>query len=177
MTEQTELTKISSLLLSKDGAYLSTNEEQLRYIEELALFFEQTGLSRALGRVLGWLLICDPPQQTMDDLVTSLKISKSSVSTATRQLIQYGLIERISLPGERRDFYRIGDGVWLKTMQARMAQVTAMRQLADKGLSLLSQETPERQSRLQEMHDMYAFFEREMPLLLARWEMERKQGQ
>lgn len=112
----------------------------------------------------------------MDDLVTSLQISKSSVSTATRQLIQAGLIERISLPGERRDFYRIGDGVWLKTMQERMAQVTALRQLAEKGLSLLAQEAPERQMRLQEMRDMYAFFEREMPRLLARWEAERKQG-
>jgi DNA-binding transcriptional regulator GbsR (MarR family) len=160
-----------------EGAYLSTKEEQLRYVEELALFFEQTGLSRALGRVLGWLLICDPPQQTMDDLVTSLQISKSSVSTATRQLIQAGLIERISLPGERRDFYRIGDGVWIKAMQARMAQVTALRQLAEKGLSLLAQAEPERRLRLQEMWDTYAFFEEAMPRLLAQWEAERKQGQ
>jgi hypothetical protein len=31
--------------------------------------------------------------------------------------------------------------------------------------------------RLQEMWDMYAFFEEAMPRLLAQWEAERKQGQ
>jgi DNA-binding transcriptional regulator GbsR (MarR family) len=155
---------------------LSTNEEQLKYIEELALYYEQTGQTRAAGRVLGWLLLCDPPHQTMDDLVTALQISKSSVSTATRQLIQVGLIERVSLPGERRDFYRIGAGIWTRIMQASVGQMTDLRQLAQRGLALLSQASPERRQRLQEMHDLYTFFEREMPLLLARWQAERKQG-
>jgi DNA-binding transcriptional regulator GbsR (MarR family) len=155
---------------------LSTNEEQLKYIEELALYYEQTRQTRAAGRVLGWLLLCDPPHQTMDDLVTALQISKSSVSTATRQLIQVGLIERVSLPGERRDFYRIGAGIWTRIMQAGVGQMTDLRQLAQRGLALLSQASPERRQRLQEMHDLYTFFEREMPLLLARWQAERKQG-
>ncbi|MCB8944875.1 MAG: MarR family transcriptional regulator [Ardenticatenaceae bacterium] len=156
---------------------MSTKEEQLRYIEELALSYEQAGQPRASGRVLGWLLLCDPPHQTMDDLVQALQISKSSVSTATRQLIQVGLIERISLPGERRDFYGVGAGIWTKIMQGGLIQITALRQLAEKGLALLADEMPERRARLQEMRDMYAFFEREMPILLARWEAERKQGQ
>jgi DNA-binding transcriptional regulator GbsR (MarR family) len=112
----------------------------------------------------------------MDDLVTALQISKSSVSTATRQLVQTGLIERVSLPGERRDFYRIGPGIWTRIMQSGLVQITTLRQLAEKGLALLSEESPERRQRLQEMRDMYAFFEREMPLLLAQWEAERKQG-
>jgi len=177
LTEQTEYTKITVLFLVREGAYLSTDEAQLRYIEELALHYEQAGQSRAAGRVLGWLLLCDPPHQTMDDLVKALHISKSSVSTATRQLIQVGLIERVSLPGERRDFYRIGPGIWTRTMQSGLVQITTLRQLAEKGLALLSEESPERRQRLQEMRDMYAFFEREMPLLLAQWEAERKQGQ
>jgi hypothetical protein len=91
-------------------------------------------------------------------------------------LIQVGLIERVSLPGERRDFYRIGAGIWTRIMQASVGQMTDLRVLAQRGLALLSQASPERRQRLQEMHDLYTFFEREMPLLLARWQAERKQG-
>ena len=155
---------------------MSSNEEQLQYVEEVALFFEQLSvLPRTAGRIFGWLLICQPPQQTMNDLVNALQVSKSSVSTATRILIQVGLAERISLPGERRDYYRLTADVWNKSIENRMIQVTALRELAGRGLSLLAETPSARRHRLQEMHDLYAFFEQEMPLLLARWRAAKPQ--
>ena len=151
---------------------MSANEKQRHYVEEVALQFEQAGLSRSAGRILGWLLICDPPHQTMNDLVEALQVSKSSVSTATRMLMQIGLVQRISLPGERRDYYRIMEGVWQNAIRERYGQVTVLRKLAERGLSLLSDRPAKQRRRLQEMHDLYAFFEREIPRLLTQWEEE-----
>lgn len=148
--------------------------EYRRYAEEVALHFEQGGLSRTAGRIFGWLLICDPPRQTMDDVADGLQVSKSSVSTATRLLIQVGLIQRLSLPGERRDYYRVAEGVWRTIMREREAQITSIRRLAEKGLELLADEPAERRKRLREMRDFYAFFEKELPALLDRWEAESK---
>ncbi len=152
---------------------MSTNNEYRHYVEDVALHFEQAGVSRTAGRIFGWLLISDPPHQTMNDLVDGLQVSKSSVSTAARYLMQIGLIQRFSLPGERRDYYRVTEGVWQNTMHQQNSQVIQFRKLAEQGLALLADQPAERQNRLQEMRDFYAFVEKEYPILLDRWKAER----
>ena len=69
--------------------------EKRHFIEDISLYFEQMGLPRMAGRVLGVLLIAEPPQQSLNDLCEMLQASKSSVSTTTRLLIEMGLIDRV----------------------------------------------------------------------------------
>lgn len=144
-----------------------------QYIEEFGLFAEQIGLTRMAGRILAWLLICDPPHQTMNDLVDALQASKSSISTTTRLLITFGMLERISLPGERRDYYRLVPDLWTTAMERSAQQFVGFRKMAERGLVLLADAPPERSRRLQEMFDLYQFIGREFPEILARWREER----
>jgi len=153
------------------------NERQLEekhFVEDVGVFFEQSGLPRMAGRILGWLLVCDTPQQSTSELVEALKASKGSISTITRLLIRIGLIERFSLPGVRHDYFRIKPDVWHQLIEESLVQTTAMRQLAERGLELLKDKPPLNRQRLEEMRNMYAFFEREFPALLERWEQELK---
>ena len=147
---------------------------QQQYIEDFGLFAEQIGLTRMAGRILGWLLICDPPHQTMHELVNALQTSKSSISTTTRMLITFGMLERVSLPGERRDYYRLVPDLWTSAMERSSQQFTGFRKMADRGLALLANAEPERRQRLQEMHDLYTFIAREFPQIMERWREERK---
>ena len=151
------------------------DEHLLHYIEDFGLFFEQFGLARTAGRMLGWLLVSEPPHQTMDEITDVLQVSKSSVSTTSRMLIQSGLVEKVSFPGERKDFYRISDDAWVRAWGARNNQTIAMRQLAERGLDLLADDTSKRRARLQTMHDLYKFLEVELPKLTDRWLKERAQ--
>ena len=153
---------------------MKPDQEQRHYVEEVALHFERAGLSRSAGRILGWLLICDPPQQTMTDLVDALQISKSSVSTATRTLMQIGLIQRISLPGIRQDFYRMTEGVWQNSIREQYSQVKEIRKLAERGITLLADQPVEQRERLRGMRDLYAFMEIEIPRLLEHWEARQQ---
>jgi DNA-binding MarR family transcriptional regulator len=150
-----------------------TTAEQV-YIEEFGLYWEEMGLPRMTGRILAWLLICDPPQQTMTDLTEALQASKSSISTATRMLIQFGFMERVSMPGERRDYYRLLPHLWSRVLGEKQNQFTLFLQLAERGLALLDGADPQRRERLEEMHDLYAFMDREYPALLERWRTERQ---
>lgn len=150
--------------------------EEKRFVEEVGLLFEQTGLPRMAGRILGWLMISDPPHQTTAELVEALMASKGSISTMTRLLIRIGLIERISLPGERHNHFRIKPGAWHQLFKDSVDQTAAFRQLIERGLELLKGKVHVNRQWLEEMRDMYAFFERELPVLLERWEQERKQG-
>lgn len=143
------------------------------YIEEMGLHFEGMGLPRTAGRILGWLLICDPPEQSMVQLMDTLQVSKSNISTTARMLIQMGLLERVSFPADRKDYFRMRKGLWSQAIQSKMKHLTHMRLLAEKGLDLMQDASEEQCGRLQEMYDIHEFFEREYPKLLARWERER----
>lgn len=148
--------------------------EQKHFIEEVGILFELVGLPRMAGRIFGWLLIANPPHQSPGELAEVLQASKGSISTMTRLLVQIGLIERISLPGQRRDYFRIKLNAWSELTKRRLAQITAFRQLAERGLDLLKEADPALRQRLEEMRDMHAFCERELPLMIARWEQQRQ---
>jgi DNA-binding transcriptional regulator GbsR (MarR family) len=147
--------------------------EERHFVEDVALFFEEMGFPRMAGRILGWLLICDPPEQSAGQLAGVLQASKGSLSTMTRLLIQIGLVERVGLPGERRDHFRIRPGAWPQLLRVQTQVMTGLHQVVERGLGMLADEDPERRRRLEEAHDLYAFLERELPRLLQQWEQER----
>lgn len=148
---------------------------ELQFVEAVALSMERQGLVRMAGRVIGWLLICDPPEQTFNQLVAALQASKGSISTAMQFLVTAGLVERFSRPGERRDYYRVRPGTWVDLGRRLSSHYAAFTALTDQGLALLAGASAERRERLQAMHDFYVWLEREMPALWDRW--ERGQGQ
>jgi DNA-binding transcriptional regulator GbsR (MarR family) len=82
-------------------------EPREKVIEDFGLYFEQYGLPRILGRIYGLLLITDEPALGLDEMAEQLNISKASASTTARQLQAFTLIEKVSLPGDRRDYYRV----------------------------------------------------------------------
>jgi hypothetical protein len=147
--------------------------DQQRFIEEFGLFVEGIGLPRMAGRILAWLLICDPPDQTMHDLTTALQASKSSISTMTRLLIQFRMVERVSLPGERRDYYRVPADFWERWLEDSVNKIAQFRKMAARGLALLDGQPPERRRRLQAMHDVYLLLEEAYPRLVEQWKQQR----
>lgn len=62
--------------------HLDRSEQERRFCDELDLFWDATGGSRMAGRVLGALLLADPPQMSSAELVAFLGVSAGSVSTA-----------------------------------------------------------------------------------------------
>ncbi|MFC1984934.1 GbsR/MarR family transcriptional regulator [Chloroflexota bacterium] len=157
------------------------NEAQLekqQFVEHVGIVFEQTGLPRMAGRIFGWLLISDPPHQSTTQLTEVLMASKGSISTSTRFLIRLGLIERLSLLGVRYDYFQLRPDACQHLISHGLEdEIKMVRQLADHGLKLLTDNTPPTRKWLGEMRDIYAFLEREFPALLERWEQERAEKQ
>ena len=144
-----------------------------QFAEEVGIAFEQTGLPRMAGRILGWLLISDSPHQSMEQLTSALKASKGSISTTTRLLIHHGLIERISLPGVRHDFFRLRSDTWQHMIgRGLTGEIRMFRQLAERGLGLIGETTTANSKWLKDMLNVYTFLEQEFPALLERWERE-----
>ena len=155
----------------------SQQTEDKHFAEESGIFFEQMGLPRMAGRIIGWLLISDPPHQSMEELTSALSASMGSISTTTRHLIQMGLVERFSLPGVRHDYFRLRADVSHPLIKQTLHRLTIFRQLTEHGLELLDNKPAPTRQWLEEIRDIFAFCEREFPALLEQWEKERKEKQ
>ncbi len=143
------------------------------FVEEFALAYEAAGIPRTAGRILGWLMICDPPEQTASQLVEALGASKASISTMTRLLVQMHLIERVPKRGSRQNYFRIRPGTWSERVKSGLASLCIYKTLAEKGLRLLKNAPPQRRERLHEMRELYAFFEVELQGLFERFERRK----
>jgi DNA-binding transcriptional regulator GbsR (MarR family) len=79
-----------------------------RFVERLGLLWEVEGLPRIAGKIFGFLLV-EGGELTLEELAEALQVSRGSVSTNTRLLEAQGSVERVTRPGDRRVYYRVGD--------------------------------------------------------------------
>src|SRR5512138_3822263 len=111
--------------------------EEMHFIEDIALFFERIGMPRMAGKILGVLLIADPPAQSITEIGEKLNASKSSVSIMARLLMENGLIERVASPVPRRDYYRFKPGGWAIYMRQWLGLMSGLHQITERGMQLL----------------------------------------
>jgi hypothetical protein len=148
-----------------------------RFVEELGVYFElEAGTPRMIGRTLGWLLVCDPPEQSAAELAELLQASKGSISTATRVLLRMGFIERVRLRGERFDRFRARPEAWDDYFW-RQEQFNEPRRVLRLGLEALGDEPSERRARLEELDSLYAWWEERMPALREEYMRHRGRGE
>lgn len=147
------------------------NEQERVFVEDFGVFFEQAGGPRMAGRIVGRLLAADPPEQSSAQLMRYLDTSKASISTMTRYLIQLGLIERVGVPGERIDHFRLRAEAFVRLTEARIRQTSEVLAILDRGLELpISRTSPAVRRRLQHAHDFYDYFRREVLTALERYQ-------
>lgn len=146
---------------------------ELRFIEEMGRFFESGGIPRMAGRVWAYLLIVDAPHVSAADLQESLGASAGSISTATRFLLDFRLIERVRVPGERRDYFAPRDGAVGELLRRRLERLTAVELLITDALEQFGDREHAR-ARLDQVHDIYHWYAHELPKLHERFLAEQR---
>jgi DNA-binding transcriptional regulator GbsR (MarR family) len=97
-----------------------------RFIEHMGLLWEDEGLPRIAGRIFGLALISSDPC-SLDEIATTLKVSKPSVSNDARMLHKLGLIERVSFPGDRKDYYQLTRDSIERGLETRVLRLRAFQ--------------------------------------------------
>ncbi len=151
------------------------NIDEMHFIEDLGLFFEQLGMPRMNGRVLGTILISDEISLSLNDICDTLGASKSAVSVAAKHLVAEGILEPAHSPVPRRDYFRFKSGGWLTFMRSRMEILAGLHEIADRGLALKKESDPALKVRIEEAHDIFEFVEKEFPDWLSRMSAKRRQ--
>ncbi|SDM17146.1 GbsR/MarR family transcriptional regulator [Nonomuraea jiangxiensis] len=112
-------------------------ERVLDWVERVATFVSaEWGLAPISGRVLGWLMVCDPPAQTASDIAGAIGASRASLTTNMHLLTTIRLVRKFRKPGERNVYYRIEDDAWSKVIRQKLAVFAAFDEVAADGLRL-----------------------------------------
>ncbi|WP_078378687.1 GbsR/MarR family transcriptional regulator [Sutcliffiella halmapala] len=87
------------------------NEEMVaqareRVIESVAQNMHLYGVSPSIGRIYGTLYFVNRPM-TLDELKEELEMSKTSMSTGVRTLLELNMVEKVWRKGERKDLYQV----------------------------------------------------------------------
>ncbi len=149
------------------------NERLRQYIEDSADLMEEDGLPRMAGRVIGALIVCVPPHLSHEELADLLQASKGSISMSTQLLLRLNIVERISLPGHRRHYYRLRNHLWNDLLSTRIENIEKHLKMVDDGLALLENEPIEAKMRLIELQAFSDFVVELLPEMAERWECRR----
>jgi hypothetical protein len=150
-------------------------EDELGFADQAGRHFaRQYGMPPMVGRVAGWLLVCDPPEQTAAEIAQALHASRSAVAGAVETLESFSIVRRRRAAGERADRISINPEAGAQGIESP-AEFGAMAALVRHGLEVLADASPERRARLLEMRAFYDWLIERMPAIATEWKARREQ--
>jgi hypothetical protein len=148
-------------------------EAELSFVDQVGRHYQRHyAVPPMVGRVVGWLAICDPPTQTLAEIAQALQASRSGVGTAVSMVETWGSIRRTRVPGERAD--RVSLNMLATQALESPAEYGALAALARHGLDVLRDAPPERKARLLELAAFSEFLLERLPALAAEWRERRE---
>ena len=114
---------------------MNLTEAKQQFINSWGAFGTQWGINRTMAQIHALLLISNAPI-TQDDIMEQLSISRGNVNMNIRDLIGWGLVERVIVSGERKEYFTADKNIWKVATQ--IIKERKKREL-DPMLKLLSQ--------------------------------------
>jgi DNA-binding transcriptional ArsR family regulator len=124
------------------------------------------------GRLLGYLAVCDPPEQTIGELAEALLASRSAITGAVKVLEVTHAISRSRSAGERMDRVRIDLGS-PESMGMDTSEYEELGQLAREGLEVLRDAPAGRRAVLLEMRAFADFLLEQIVRFEQEWRVRR----
>lgn len=133
---------------------MKIDKDSQEFIESMGLVFQSDGLPRIAGRILGFLTI-KTDAHSLQELADSLEVSRGSVSTNTRLLEQFGMIERVAKSGDRQGFYRLAPEAFPNVLRGAIQRMTKAHQIILKAADRIPKKSAGAQRNLAEMARFY----------------------
>jgi DNA-binding transcriptional regulator GbsR (MarR family) len=110
-------------------------EARQQFISSWGAFGTHWGINRTMAQIHA-LLLTSPDPLTQDDIMEELNISRGNTNMNIRELINWGLVERVILTGERKEFFTAEKNIWKVVKQIvkerKKRELEPMMQLLDK---------------------------------------------
>lgn len=114
---------------------MKLTEARQQFISSWGAFGTHWGINRTMAQIHALLLISADPI-TQDDMMELLNISRGNANMNIRELINWGLVERVLLSGERKEYFTAEKDIWkvvkLIIKERKKRELEPMLQLLDK---------------------------------------------
>src|SRR5258705_12707731 len=114
---------------------MKLTEAKQQFISSWGAFGTHWGINRTMAQIHALLLVSAEPL-TQDDIMEELNISRGNTNMNIRELINWGLVERVILSGERKEYFTAEKDIWKVVKQIvkerKKRELEPMMQLLDK---------------------------------------------
>ncbi len=90
---------------------MELEEAKQKFIESWGRLGSEWGINRTMAQVHALLLIT-PQELTTEEIMEELKISRGNANMTLRDLIGWGLVEKLHKAGERKEYFFADKDVW-----------------------------------------------------------------
>ncbi|HXA34169.1 MAG TPA: helix-turn-helix domain-containing protein [Acidimicrobiales bacterium] len=150
------------------------SDGEMTFADHAGRFYTRRyGMAPMVGRLLGYLAVCDPREQSITELAEALLASRSAIAGAVNTLESLGLIRRSRAAGDRMDRVCI-DLSSPRAMGFDLSEYQEQGELAREGLRLLADAPPERRAIVLEWAAFADFLVERLPMLEQEWNERRE---
>jgi DNA-binding transcriptional regulator GbsR (MarR family) len=86
-------------------------EAKAKFIADWGRFGTNWGINRTMAQIHALLLI-SPDPLSADEVMEELSISRGNANMNVRELIDWGLVQKVIIPGERKEFFTAEKDIW-----------------------------------------------------------------
>ena len=148
-------------------------DAEITFADHMGRFYAQRyAFPPMVGRLLGYLTVCDPPEQSIGELADALLASRSAIAGAIKVLETIHVVRRSRSAGERMDRVRI-DVSSPQSLGMDVAEYRELSELAHEGLEVLGDAPVERRAILLGMAAFADFLLEQMPILEEEWKARK----
>jgi DNA-binding transcriptional regulator GbsR (MarR family) len=144
------------------------DRNQQAFIGRMGHAAETNGLSPIAGRLFAMLLLSDSPR-SLDAIATGLEVSKASVSTEARRLVERGVVERTRRAGDRRDYYELAPDFFARIVESRIEQWRRIQTLMASMRETFGSLSPVMRERFASIDEIHADVIDQIDTALAEW--------
>jgi DNA-binding Lrp family transcriptional regulator len=150
------------------------SDAEITFADHMGRFYARRyGYPPMVGRLLGYLSVCHPREQTLGELSDALLASRSAIAGAVKTLEDLGLIRRSRAAGQRADRVCI-DLSSSRAMGFDVSEYDELGELAREGLRAINDAPVERRAVLLEMVAVADFLRDRIPALYEEWKKHRE---
>lgn len=114
---------------------MKLSEAKQQFIQSWGIFAGQWGINRTMAQVHALLLVSSKPLST-DEIMDELSISRGNANMNVRELMNWELVSKVIVPGDRKEYFSAEKDIWKVT--TRIMQQRKKREL-DPMLRVLAQ--------------------------------------
>jgi DNA-binding transcriptional regulator GbsR (MarR family) len=113
---------------------MKLEEAKQEFINSWGVLGTQWGINRTMAQIHALLLVTAEPMHA-EEIMEALQISRGNANMNLRDLMTWGLVDKVLKPGERREYFSAEKDIWKVSMriirERRKRELDPMLQVLD----------------------------------------------